>query len=266
VIFKQIRHEPLAQASYVLGCPRAREGVVVDPIEDLGVDFYVLEAADLGLDIVAVLETHVHADFVSCARELAETTGAPHRLHEAARGLVRYDFAPLTDGESVRVGQVEIRVIHTPGHTPEHCAFLVTDHARAVEPWCVLTGDSLFVGDVGRPDLLVGDQALDVMDEGERAATQFASIRDRLFTLPDHVEVFPNHYGGSTCGGVNMSGKPASTIGFERRFNLALRQPDAEAFARFVRETAKPFPDDYRRIKSVNLGLTAREKATEAAR
>ena len=89
MIFKQIRHEPLAQASYVLGCPRAREGVVVDPIEDLGVDFYVLEAADLGLDIVAVLETHVHADFVSCARELAETTGAPHRLHETARGLVR---------------------------------------------------------------------------------------------------------------------------------------------------------------------------------
>ena len=266
MIFKQIRHEPLAQASYVLGCPRAREGVVVDPIADLGVDFYVLEAADLGLDIVAVLETHVHADFVSCARELAETTGAPHRLHEAARGLVRYDFAPLTDGEPIRLGQVEILVIHTPGHTPEHCAFLVTDHARADEPWCVLTGDSLFVGDVGRPDLLVGDQALDVMDEGERAATQFASIRDRLFTLPDHVEVFPNHYGGSTCGGVNMSGKPASTIGFERRFNLALRQPDAETFARFVRETAKPFPDDYRRIKSINLGLTARQKATEATR
>lgn len=208
----------------------------------------------------------MHADFVSCARELAETTGASHRLHEAARGLVRNDFAPAHRRESVRVGQVEIRVVHTPGHTPEHCAFLVTDHARADEPWCVLTGDSLFVGDVGRPDLLVGDQALDVMDERERAVTRFASIRDRLFNLPDHVEVFPNHYGWSTCGGVNMSGKPASTIGFERRFNLALRQPDAEAFAGFVRETAKPFPDDYRRIKSINLGLTAREKATEAAR
>lgn len=266
MIFKQIRHEPLAQASYVLGCPRAREGVVVDPIDDLGVDFYVLEAADLGLDIVAVLETHVHADFVSCARELAATTGAPHRLHEAARGLVRYDFEPLRDEEPLRVGQVELQALHTPGHTPEHTAFLVTDHARADEPWCVLTGDSLFVGDVGRPDLLVGDQALDVMDEGERAGTQFASIRDRLFTLPDHVEVFPNHYGGSTCGGVNMSGKPASTIGFERRFNLALRRPDAEAFARFVRETAKPFPDDYRRIKSLNLGLIARDELTEPAR
>jgi glyoxylase-like metal-dependent hydrolase (beta-lactamase superfamily II) len=255
MIFKQIRHEPLAQASYLLGCPRAREGVVVDPIADLGTDFYVLEAADLGLDVVAVLETHVHADFVSCARELAELTGASHRLHEAARGLVRYDLEPLTDGESIRVGQVEITVLHTPGHTPEHCAFLVGDHARADEPWFVLTGDSLFVGDVGRPDLLIGDQALDVMDSDERAAKQFESIRDRLFTLPDNVEVFPNHYGGSTCGGVNMSGKPASTIGFERRFNLALQQPDAAASARFVRETAKPFPEDCRRIKSVNLGL-----------
>jgi hydroxyacylglutathione hydrolase len=255
MIFKQLRHEPLAQASYVLGCPRAREGVVVDPIADLGADFYVLEAADLGLDVVAVLETHVHADFVSCARELAAMTGAPHRLHEAATGLVRYDFAPLRDGEAIRVGQVEIRALHTPGHTPEHTAYLVTDHARSDEPWAVLTGDSLFVGDVGRPDLLVGDQALDVMDERERAATQFASIRDRLLSLPDHVEVYPNHYGGSTCGGVNMSGKPVSTIGFERRFNLALRQPDADAFARFVRETAKPFPDDYRHIKAINLGL-----------
>ena len=255
MIFKQLRHEPLAQASYVLGCPRAREGVVVDPIADLGADFYVLEAADLGLDVVAVLETHVHADFISCARDLAAMTGAPHRLHEAATGLVRYEFEPLRDGDAIRVGQVEIRALHTPGHTPEHTAYLVTDHARSDEPWAVLTGDSLFVGDVGRPDLLVGDQALDVMDEGERAATQFASIRDRLFSLPDHVEVYPNHYGGSTCGGVNMSGKPVSTIGFERRFNLALRQPDADAFARFVRETAKPFPDDYRHIKAINLGL-----------
>jgi glyoxylase-like metal-dependent hydrolase (beta-lactamase superfamily II) len=266
MIFKQFRYEPLFQASYLLGCPRAREGVVVDPIADLGPDFYVLEAADQGLDIIGVLETHVHADFISCARELAELTGAPHYLHEAATGLVRYDFSPLSDGQVVTVGQVELEAMHTPGHTPEHTCFLVTDHARADEPWAVLTGDSLFVGDVGRPDLLVGDQALDVMDEGERAATQFASIRDRLFTLPDHVEVFPNHYGGSTCGGVNMSGKPASTIGFERRFNLALRQPDAAAFARFVRETAKPFPGGYRRIKSLNLGLIARDELTEPVR
>ncbi|HEU5155607.1 MAG TPA: MBL fold metallo-hydrolase [Streptosporangiaceae bacterium] len=266
MIFKQFRHEPLGQASYVLGCARARQGVVVDPIDDLGAEFYVLEAADLALDIVAVLETHLHADFLSCARELAEMTGASHRLHESARGLVNYPFEPLRDGESLRIGQVEVQALHTPGHTPEHTAYLVTDHARADEPWCVLTGDSLFVGDVGRPDLLIGDQAMDVMGEAERAETQFRSIRERLFTLPDHVEVFPNHYGGSTCGGVNMSGKASSTVGFERRHNLALSQPDAAAFAAFVRDTVRPFPDDYRRIKSYNLGLLSKEEVRGAVR
>jgi hydroxyacylglutathione hydrolase len=266
MIFKQFRYEPLSQASYLLGCARAREALVVDPILDLGTDTYVLEAADQGLDIVGVLETHVHADFVSCARELAEMTGAPHYLHEAARGLVRYDFTPLADGQVLEVGQIGVEAIHTPGHTPEHTAFLVTDRARADEPWAVLTGDSLFVGDVGRPDLLVGDDSLDVMGEAERAETQFRSIRERILTLPDHVEVFPNHYGGSTCGGVNMSGKASSTIYFEKRYNLALSQPDAPAFATFVRETAKPFPEDYQWIKSYNLGLITKDELEGAMR
>jgi glyoxylase-like metal-dependent hydrolase (beta-lactamase superfamily II) len=220
----------------------------------------VLEAADQGLDVVGVLETHVHADFVSCARELAELTGTPHYLHEWAEGLVRYPFTPLADGEVLKAGQVELKAIHTPGHTPEHTCYLVTDRARAGEPWCVLTGDSLFVGDVGRPDLLVGDQSLDVMGEEERARTQFSSIREKLFTLPDYIEVYPNHYGGSTCGGVNMSGKATSTIYFEKHHNLALRQPDVAAFARFVQETAKPFPENYQWIKSFNLGLISKEE------
>src|SRR6266508_6243648 len=149
MIFKQFRYEPLSAASHLVGCVRAREAVVVDPIADLGPDFYVLEAADQGLDIVGVVETHVHADFVSCARELAEMTGAKHYLGAAAQGLVRYEFVPVADGESIRVGQIELQAIATPGHTPEHTAYLVIDHARAEEPWAVLTGDSLFVGDVG---------------------------------------------------------------------------------------------------------------------
>jgi len=260
MIFRQFRYERLFVASYLIGCPRAREAFVVDPVADHGAEFYVLEAADQGLDVVGVLETHVHADFVSCARELAELTGAPHYLHEAAAGLVRYPFTPLVGGQVLKAGQVEVEAIHTPGHTPEHTSYLVTDHARAEEPWCVLTGDSLFVGDVGRPDLLVGEQAIDVMGESERAETQYRSIREKLFTLPDHVEVFPNHYGGSTCGGVNMSGKASSTIAFERRHNLALSQPDMAAFARFVHETAKPFPENYQWIKSYNLGLISREE------
>ncbi|HUG41509.1 MAG TPA: MBL fold metallo-hydrolase [Longimicrobiales bacterium] len=258
MMFKQFRHEPLGQASYLLGCTRAKQALVVDPIADLGPDFYVLEAADLTLEIVGVLETHVHADFISCARELAAMTGARHYLHESAP--VTYPFTPLKDEDIIDVGQVRVRALHTPGHTPEHTAYLVTDRARSEEPWFVLTGDSLFVGDVGRPDLLVGDQALDVMDQTERARRQFRSIRERLFTLPDTVEVYPNHYGVSACGGVNMSGKVSSTIAFEKKFNLAMHQPDEEAFAAFVEETAKPLPADYRRIKAHNLGLVEEEK------
>lgn len=266
MIFRHFRYEPLFQASYLLGCSRAREGFVVDPIADLGPDFYVLEAADHGLDIVGVLETHVHADFVSCARELAKLAGTPHYLHEAAQGLVHYDFTPISDGQTLSVGRVDVKAIHTPGHTPEHTCFLVVDTTRSEEPWAVLTGDSLFVGDVGRPDLLLGDQAVDVFGEEQRAELHFRSIREKLFTLPDHVEVFPNHYGGSTCGGVNMSGKASSTIYFEEHFNLALTQPDASAFASFVRETAKPFPENYQWIKSYNLGLITKEELEGAVR
>jgi hydroxyacylglutathione hydrolase len=262
VIFRQFRFEKIGQASYLFGCARAKEAIVVDPIADLGVDFYVIEAADRGLAVTRVLETHVHADFVSCARELAEATAADHCLFHTAP--VKYAFTPLEDGQIVDVGQVRVQVLATPGHTPEHTAFVVTDRARGPEPWFVLTGDSLFVGDVGRPDLLVGDQTLDVLDESQRARLQYQSIRDRLFALPDHVEVYPAHYGGSACGGVNMSGKVASTIYFEKRYNLAMQQPDAESFARFVKETSKPFPADYARIKSRNLGLTAETEAATA--
>jgi glyoxylase-like metal-dependent hydrolase (beta-lactamase superfamily II) len=265
MIMKQFRFEPLAQASYLIGCPRAKEAVIIDPIDDLGAESYVLEAADLGLTITGVFETHVHADYISCARELAEMNDVPHYLHESATDLVKYTFTPFKDGQVFEIGGVRIKTLHTPGHTPEHTSFLVTDTARADEPWCVLTGDALFVGDVGRPDLLLGDQALDVMDEATRAETLYRSVKDKLFALPDHVEVYPCHYGGSTCGGVNMSGKAASTIAFEKRFNLAMQKETPEAFAAFVKETAKPFPDDYARIKSYNLGLISKDEITEAA-
>jgi glyoxylase-like metal-dependent hydrolase (beta-lactamase superfamily II) len=263
MIFKQFRFEKIGQASYLLGCPRAKEGIVVDPIADLGVDFYLLEAADRGLAIARVLETHIHADFISCARELAAAVGADHGLFHTAP--VKYPFSPLQEGQRLDVGQVRVQVIATPGHTPEHVSYLVTDRARAEDPWFVLTGDSLLVGDVGRPDLLVGDQALDVLDESQRARLQYHSIREKLFTLPDHVEIYPAHYGGSACGGVNLSGKVGSTIAFEKRYNLAMRQPDEASFARFVKETSRPFPDNYARIKSYNLGLIADARLTGAS-
>ena len=263
MIFKQFRYEPLGQASYLIGCARAKEALVVDPIADLGTDFYVLEAADLTLGIVGVLETHVHADFISCARELADASGATHYM--PSRSPVTYPFTALEDDQELNIGQIRVKVLFTPGHTPEHCSYLVTDLGRSPDPWFVLTGDSLFVGDVGRPDLLIGDQALDVVDSAVRARLQYESIREKLFTLPEHVEVYPNHYGGSACGGVNMSGKVSSTISFEKRHNLAMQKPDAAAFAAFVAETAKPFPQDYARIKSANLGLAAAQSEATTA-
>ena len=253
--FKQFRYEPLAQASYLIGCMRAKEAFIVDPIANLGPDFYVLEAADLGLSIAGVLETHIHADYVSCARALAEMCGCPHYLGEAAINVVGYAVTPVADGHVLRLGQVEVRVVATPGHTPEHIAYLISDRARGTDPWFVLTGDSLLVGDVGRPDLLAGVHDFAYADETQRAEVQWQSIRLKLFTLPEHVEVYPSHYGGSTCGGVNMSGKASSTIWFEKRHNLALAHETAQRFAAFVRETARPFPEDYARIKSINLGV-----------
>lgn len=254
MIFKQFRYEPLGQASYLLGCAQVRDAFIVDPIAELGPDFYLLEAADLGLTITGVLETHIHADYISCARGLAETCGCGHFLGEAAISFVRYAFTPVRDGQVLKVGKVEVRVVATPGHTPEHVVYLVADAARALDPWFVLTGDSLLVGDVGRPDVPLGDTEFDVMDEAERAAVQWRSVHERLLTLPDHVEVYPSHYGGSACGGVNMSGKASSTVGFEKRHNRALAQEGPLTFAAFVRETARPFPEQYDRVKSINLG------------
>ncbi len=254
MIFKQFRYEPLAQASYVLGCVRTKEAFIVDPIANVGQDFYVLEAADLGLTITGVLETHLHADYISCARALAELCACPHYLGKAALQLAHYEFMPVVDGQVLHLGQVEVRVIATPGHTPEHVAYLITDKARATDPWCILTGDSLLVGDVGRPDLSVIGNGI-AADEAQRAEAQWTSIRERILTLPEHVELYPCHYGGSSCGGVNMSGKASSTIWFEKRHNLSLAQADARAFAAFVRETARPLPDQYTSIESINLGL-----------
>jgi len=264
VNFKQFRYEPLAQASYLLGCVRAKEAFIVDPIANLGQDFYVLEAADLGLAITGVLETHVHADYISCARALAEMCGCSHYLGEAAAGFVRYDFTPVADGQVLQLGQVAVRVIATPGHTPEHVAYLITDEARSTDPWCVLSGDSLLVGDVGRPDLLLDGNGFAVMEEAQRAEAQWRSIREKLLTQPEHVEVYPGHYGGSTCGGANMSGKASSTIWFEKRHNLALTRESVQAFADFVHETSRPFPNEYTRIKSINLGLRGVERGDAA--
>ena len=254
MIFRQLTFPATGCASYLIGCPASGEAAVIDPLAALGADEYLLEAADQGLAIRYVVETHSHADHLSAGRELAAMAGATYCLGRRAPAA-GFPFRKLEDGEVLRVGRIDLTVLETPGHTPDSITLAVTDHARSDDPWFLLTGDALFVGDVGRPDLLVGDAALDVHDESARARELFRSLHEKILTFPDHVEVYPGHFGGSACGGVNMSGKASSTIAFERRFNLALAHPDADAFAAFVRSTLRPLPDDYTTIKRRNLGL-----------
>jgi hydroxyacylglutathione hydrolase len=169
------------------------------------------------MQIEAILSTHVHADHRSGERELAERTGAAIYYHRSAQ--LDFPFTPLDDGAEVSLGNVVIRALHTPGHTPESTSFLVSDRTRSHEPWFVFTGDTLFVGDIGRPDLGGPSAANDL----------FTSLHAKLLALPDYVEVYPAHISGSPCGRA-MSGKPSSTIGFERRHNAALLETDRERF------------------------------------
>jgi glyoxylase-like metal-dependent hydrolase (beta-lactamase superfamily II) len=191
--------------------------------------------------IEAILSTHVHADHRSGERALAEATAAPIYYHRSAD--LGFPFTAVDDGAEISLGNVVIRAIHTPGHTPESTSYLVTDRTRAMEPWMVFTGDTLFVGDVGRPDL------------GGRGAANdlFTSLHEKLLALPDYVEVYPAHVSGSPCGRA-MSGKPSSTIGFERRHNEALRETDREAFVRGISQFSFPHPTDFIETVRLNRG------------
>ncbi|HYN36855.1 MAG TPA: MBL fold metallo-hydrolase [Actinomycetota bacterium] len=237
MIFRQFLHEQRSCASYLIGCSSKGVAAVVDPQGDISE--YVAAAERHGLRITDVFDSHVHADHPSAARELAENLDAILRLGEGAD--VGFRFEPLIDGEVVDVGNRHMRIIHTPGHTPEHVCLLVDD-------WFVLTGDTLFVGDVGRVDL-----ALSELDEDElrsRAASLHASLQ-RLLELPDDTEVYPGHYAGSTCGR-GMDGKTISTIGRERRTSRALNL-DLEGFVDYQVSSAPPLPKDFDRIKRANL-------------
>jgi hydroxyacylglutathione hydrolase len=242
MIFRQFLNEPLAAASYLLGCAATGEAAVVDP--GLPAEQYALAAADRSLRITQILETHMHADYFSTGRALAALTGAGICLPRLADA--RFAHHPLDDGESIQVGNLLIRAMHTPGHTPEHMAFAVSDTPRAERPWFVLTGDCLFVGDVGRADLL------DLPLSG--AEHLHASIFGKLLQLPDDTEIFPAHYGGSACGGKNMSGKVSSTIGFERRHNWALQAPDPAAFAAWIDATPRAAVEGVLLHRNTNRG------------
>jgi len=238
VIFQQILNEESGCLSYLIGCTQAGQAVIVDPARDR-VDDYVAMARRKGLTVSDIIETHVHADHVSGNQALAAKTGARIHIHPAANAAFPHD--PVEHGRELRIGSVALHVVHVPGHTPDSIALLVTDLGRGTEPWFVLTGDTLFVGDVGRPDF-GGEQA---------AAHLYASLTERLLRLPDSVEVYPAHGAGSSCGRA-MSSKTATTIGFERRFNAALQVPDAEEFVRRLMTGLPPKPPNFDRIIARN--------------
>ena len=203
MIFRQIHEEGLAQMSYLLGCAATGEALVVDPRRD--VDVYLELAQSLGLRITAIAETHIHADYLSGARELARATGATLYLSDEGdenwkyKGLEGFPHVLLKDGDEFKVGNIRVRAVHTPGHTPEHLSFLVADGAVTDEPLLFLTGDFVFVGDVGRPDLL--EEAAGIKGTAEPGARRmFRSLKEKFLTLPDHVQVWPGHGAGSACG------------------------------------------------------------------
>jgi hydroxyacylglutathione hydrolase len=239
VLFKQFLDDDLGCASYLVGDEDAGVAVVVDP--PYAIEPLLAEAERQEVRLVGVLETHTHADHVSGHGRLALEQSLPIRVHRAADA----DFAhePLEDGTEIELGDVVLRAIHTPGHRPEHCCFAVIDRSRGDEPWLVLTGDSLFVGDAGRPDLAVEAQ--------EGAEGLFHSLR-RLVDLGDGVEVFPGHVAGSLCG-TAMSSKASTTIGFERRFNRAL-QGGLDDFLAAALGPQPPRPPNMERIVELNRG------------
>lgn len=248
MIWKIISDENLGCNSYLLGDEVSGSGMVVDPLGTVGADEYIMTAQDLGLSIQHVIETHVHADHRSCAAELAGKLGL--KVSFGSRAKVSFDFVPLSDGESVSLGSVEATVMDTPGHTPESISLVVYDRQRGDEPILVMTGDSLFVGDVGRPDLQ------DAGEEETRKASrdQYRSVR-KLMELPDHTELYPAHYGASKCGGLFMSKKPSSTIGYEKRFNLLAKIGNEDEFVERQMRLLKPPPDEAKKIRSANTGI-----------
>jgi hydroxyacylglutathione hydrolase len=242
VIFRQLIHDDLGCASYVIGDEDAGVAAVVDPRFEI--DEYLELARYMGVSIEHVLETHNHADHLSGHGRLAAATGATIHIHRDAGA--EYDHEPFDDGWEVELGSLRVRALHTPGHRPEHTSFTLVDTERGTEPWAVLTGDTLFVGDVARPDLAV--------DESEGAHDIFRSLTERLLTLPDHCEVWPAHLGGSMCGGPGMDMKICSTIGFERAHNEILQVSEEDDFVDRAIAGLGPQPPNFENIVALNRG------------
>jgi glyoxylase-like metal-dependent hydrolase (beta-lactamase superfamily II) len=242
MILRQYLHSDPVGASYLVGCAGRAAAAVVDPMGDIAP--YRRAAEEAGMRIRYVIDTHLHADHISTGRKLAEATGAEYVLFEGAK--VTFPFRAARDGEILEIGNVTIEVLHTPGHTPEHISMLVTDRTRSNEPWFVLTGHTLMVGDLGRTELATS------AEEGARAL--FCSVQ-RLKALPEYLEVLPGAYSGSVCGR-SLSGKPISTIGFERRHNKAFQIDDEDEFVRAMVADIPPPPPQAAQLRAINSGAT----------
>jgi glyoxylase-like metal-dependent hydrolase (beta-lactamase superfamily II) len=241
MILRQTLHTtPAIASSYLFGCGSKHAACVVDPVAEP--QFYLDAASELGIQIRYVIDTHVHADHVSTGRELAQAAGAAYVLHESVDAA--FSFERVRDGDRLELGNTVVDIMHLPGHTPEHIGLLVTDRVRSTEPWFVVTGHTLMVGDMGRTELATS------AEEGARALHESAR---KLKRLPDHVEVLPGAFAGSVCGR-GLSGKTTSTIGFERRFNKVFAIDDRQAFVEaMVRDIPLP-PPNAAANRSRNLG------------
>jgi hydroxyacylglutathione hydrolase len=243
MILRPFLHFDPVAISYLFGCGGKAAAAVVDPVGDI--EPYLRAAADTGMTIRYVIDTHIHADHVSAGRHLAEAAGAPYVLFAEAPAAA--PFMGVRHGDMLELGNVVAEVIHTPGHTPEHICLAVRDRTRADEPWFVFTGHTLMVGDLGRTELAVS------AEDGARAL--FHSIRG-LKALPDYVEVLPGAFSGSVCGR-KLSGKPSSTIGFERRHNEAFRIEDEAAFVQAMLADIPEPPAAAAELRALNAGFTA---------
>lgn len=240
MILRQFLHTDPVGISYLIACGGRGTAAVVDPVAEVGVYLAAAKAGNVKIDYV--VDTHVHADHISTGRALAEAAGAQYVLSEQAD--VAYPFKAVSDGDELPLGNVVIKVLATPGHTPEHISLLVTDRTRADEPWFVVTGHTLMVGDLGRTELAVSAE--------EGARDLFASVQ-KLKALPDYLQVMPGAYAGSVCGR-SLSANPTSTIGFERRHNKAFKIDSEREFVNFMLQDIPPAPPEAAKLRAANSG------------
>ena len=253
MLLRYFYDQKLAQASYFVGCQQTGEAIIIDPARN--VESYLIEAEKEDLDIVGVTETHIHADFVSGSRELAERTGAVLYLSDCGDEDWKYAFAGdyehrlLKDKDHFYIGNLRFEVLHTPGHTPEHISFLLTDTVGADRPMGVFSGDFVFVGDVGRPDLL--EKAAKIADSADLGARQMFQSLKQFKTLPDYLQLWPGHGAGSACG-KELGAVPSSTVGYEKLFNWALNQTQEDAFVKELLDGQPEPPRYFAMMKKVN--------------